>query len=190
MTTQQDLKPRTVYPADGRVAFDGSAPMGRIVTLTAEQYETLYLTPKDVVSHTAVTSTFGNATGVGTIGLLLVVLPWSLGQCKLAGTDTTSYIILAPALIFCGFVLSISAGIMCFIQGLSFPMYVNFTYGGFSGLLWYLNAPVAELLVTQGGLLSGGTLDGAEAYILAAGSKEFTGSMILVLIPFAIMSCM
>jgi len=53
---------------------------------------------------TAVTSTFGNPVGIGTIALLLVVLPWSLGQCNVAGTNAVSYTTLAPPLIFCGFV--------------------------------------------------------------------------------------
>ena len=69
-------------------------------------------------------------------------------------------------------------------------MLVNFTYGGFSGLLWYLNAPVAALLETEGELLSAGAATGAAAFGLAAESVEFTHALMCVLMPFAIMSCM
>lgn len=101
----------------------GGAKLQHMVTLTAAEYESLYLTPKDARPAHAVTSTFANPVGMcvtlplfldptradrilhsGTISLVLVVLPWSLGQCNLADTNAVSYITLAPPLIFSSFV--------------------------------------------------------------------------------------
>lgn len=76
----------------------------------------------------------------------------------------------------------ILAGIMSWVQGLTFPCYTFLTYGGFSGLLWYLNAPIADLLTTQGGLLTEGDATGVAAFGAAAASVEFNHALMCVLI--------
>lgn len=75
-----------------------------LVTLTAKEYESLYLTAKDARPPRAVTGTFGNPLGIGTIALVLVVLPWSVALCELGGTSFLSLFVIAPGFIFVGFV--------------------------------------------------------------------------------------
>ncbi|KAL8277912.1 hypothetical protein RQP46_009731 [Phenoliferia psychrophenolica] len=203
----------TNHSSESNIEKSGGHPIQHMVSLTPAQYgtepfhsvhfhtngpsspasypvtESLYLTPKDASPTKSVTSTFGNPVGLGTSALLMVVLPWSLGQLEVAGMNGVSYATLAPTLIFSGFVTLIIAGIMCWVQGLTFPCYVFFTYGGFSANLWYLNAPVGMLLVTQGQLLTAGEApNSAAAFAAAAASVEFQHALMCVLIPFAIIT--
>lgn len=82
---------------------EGHAPV-QMVTLTAKEYESLFLTAKDARPQTPITGTFANPVGIGTIALVLVVLPWSLALCELGGTNAVSLFVIAPAFIFIGFV--------------------------------------------------------------------------------------
>jgi len=77
----------------------------QMITLTAKEYESLFLTAKDArPPGKPVTGTFANPVGIGTIALVLVVLPWSLALCELGGTNQLSLFVIAPAFIFSGFV--------------------------------------------------------------------------------------
>lgn len=80
----------------------------QMVTLTAKEYESLFLTAKDARPATPITGTFANPVGIGTIALVLVVLPWSLALCELGGTNAVSLFVIAPAFIFSGFVSKLS----------------------------------------------------------------------------------
>lgn len=92
-------------PADHvRDDLEGGKPATTMITLSAKEYESLFLTPKDARPPAPVTGTFANPVGIGTIALVLVVLPWSLAMCELGGTNAASLFVLAPGFIFVGFV--------------------------------------------------------------------------------------
>ena len=42
----------------------GGTPIQHVISLTPQQYESMYLTPKDAAPGTAVTSTFANPVGM------------------------------------------------------------------------------------------------------------------------------
>ena len=84
--------------------LEGGKPATTMITLTPKEYESLFLTPKDARPPAPVTGTFANPVGIGTIALVLVVLPWSLTLCELGGTNAVSLFVVAPGFIFVGFV--------------------------------------------------------------------------------------
>ena len=89
---------------DGHSDLEGGKAATTMISLTPKEYESLFLTPKDARPPAPVTGTFANPVGIGTIALVLVILPWSLALCELGGTNTLSLFVLAPGFIFVGFV--------------------------------------------------------------------------------------
>lgn len=84
--------------------LEGGKEVTTMVTLSAKEYESLFLTAKDARPPSPLTGTFANPVGIGTTALVIVVLPWSLALCELGGTTAASLFVIAPGFIFVGFV--------------------------------------------------------------------------------------
>ncbi|KAF3760949.1 hypothetical protein M406DRAFT_18130, partial [Cryphonectria parasitica EP155] len=99
------------------------------VSISAELFEKLYLSPKNEVNG-ELRRTFGNPTPIGLVGFLLSLSPLSCSLMGWRGASSTGAVGI-PDYFFFGGVLMILGGILEWVLGNSFPCVVFVTFGAF-----------------------------------------------------------
>ncbi|KAJ4396585.1 hypothetical protein N0V93_000806 [Gnomoniopsis smithogilvyi] len=99
------------------------------VSISAELFEKLYLSPKNEVSG-QLRRTFGNPTPIGLIGFLMCLSPLSCSLMGFRGASNTGAVQI-PDYWFFGGVLMILCGILEWVLGNTFPSVVFLTFGAF-----------------------------------------------------------
>jgi len=101
------------------------------VTLTAEQFESLYMTPRDPRVTGGLASRFGNPTPLGVSAFLLAHMPLAMDLLNFQGATAASSTAMLGSFYACAGIGLYLACIMEWIIGNTFPSVVFGTFGGF-----------------------------------------------------------
>jgi len=101
------------------------------VTLTPEQFELLYLQPRDQNRQYPFAKTFGNPTPLGVTSFLLAHVPLSMDLLNFRGATAASSVAMLGGFYACAGIGLYLACIMEWIMGNTFPSVVFGTFGGF-----------------------------------------------------------
>ncbi|PSR97601.1 GPR1/FUN34/YaaH-class plasma membrane protein [Coniella lustricola] len=162
---------------DGDYALNRARTTGA-VSISAELFEKLYLSPKNAVSGN-LRKTFGNPTPIGLIGFLISLSPLSCSLMGWRGASNTGFVGI-PTYFFFGGLLMILGGILEWVLGNSFPSLVFLTYGAFwltfGGTLHPSFAAFSYFAAT------------GEALVTGLQSREFNASFGFLLLFMALVS--
>jgi len=101
------------------------------VTLTNEQFESLYLQPRMAGRNYSLTKSFANPTPLGITAFLLAHMPLSMDLLGFQGASAASGVAILGAYYACAGIGLYIACIMEWILGNTFPSVVFGTFGGF-----------------------------------------------------------
>ncbi|KAI5124524.1 hypothetical protein M0805_003048 [Coniferiporia weirii] len=101
------------------------------VTLTPEQFESLYLQPRDSVYRGGLASRVGNPTPLGVSSFLLAHTPLAMDLLNFQGATAASSTAMLGAFYGCAGIGLYLASIMEWLIGNTFPCVVFGTFGGF-----------------------------------------------------------
>jgi len=111
------------------------------VTLTPEQFESLYLQPRDARRHYPLSRTFGNPSAFGITAFLLGHMPLAMDLLNFRGATSASSVAMLGGFYACAGVGLYLASIMEWIIGNTFPCVVFGTFGGFWTSYAIINSP-------------------------------------------------
>lgn len=111
------------------------------VTLSPEQFETLYLQPREARRSYPLAGTFGNPTPLGISSFLVAHVPLALDLLNLRGATAASSVAMLGAFYACAGMGLYLACIMEWIIGNTFPSVVFGTFGGFFISYGIINQP-------------------------------------------------
>lgn len=111
------------------------------VTLTPEQFEMLYLQPRDAGRQYPLAKTFGNPTALGVTSFLLAHIPLSMDLCGFRGATAGSSVAMLGGFYACAGIGLYIAAIMEWILGNTFPCVAFGTFGGFWLSYAIINSP-------------------------------------------------
>jgi len=111
------------------------------VTLSPEQFEMLYLQPRDARRSYPLAGTFGNPTPLGISSFLVAHVPLALDLLNLRGATAASSVAMLGAFYACAGIGLYLACIMEWIIGNTFPSVVFGTFGGFFISYAIINQP-------------------------------------------------
>jgi len=101
------------------------------VTLSPEQFELLYLQPRDSRRQYPLAGTFGNPTPLGVSSFLLAHMPLAMDLLNFRGATAASSVAMLGGFYACAGIGLYLACIMEWIIGNTFPSVVFGTFGGF-----------------------------------------------------------
>jgi len=115
------------------------------VTLTPEQFESLYLTPRDPRTTGNLASRFGNPTPLGVSSFLLAHMPLAMDLLNFQGATAASSTAMLGSFYACAGIGLYLACIMEWIIGNTFPSVVFGTFGGFWISYGFIVQPTFDL---------------------------------------------
>ncbi|KAF5334845.1 hypothetical protein D9758_014280 [Tetrapyrgos nigripes] len=101
------------------------------VQLTPEQYEQLFLQPGGRASIGTLSQRLGNPTPLAILAYLLCLTPTACFLMGWGGSDATSMVTMVGAYYFVGGLIMVTAGVMEWVLGNTFPFVIFVSFGGF-----------------------------------------------------------
>jgi len=115
------------------------------VTLSPEQFEMLYLQPRDATRQYPYSKTFGNPTPLGITSFLLAHVPLSMDLLGFQGATSASSVAMLGGFYACAGIGLYIASIMEWILGNTFPCVAFGTFGGFWLSYAIINTPTMQI---------------------------------------------